>query len=518
MAQIDSTSESLFEKLRNRFNQISMGDEDGLTTNDPREARFFNFNYVQDEKNLGNITISIVNRQNLKVFYGQEIVDNMEESELNEWYRFLRELRRFAKSQIMTFDVRDITKTLNTNDLNFLVSKQKKSEVRESKVTWKRKGARSSGKLGDTRIEVLHDDIGNENPHNRLLKVQKIYLKNPNEERFLMPFNSVLAAKAMANHVSRGGTPYDQTGTMICDSVTEAKKLQKFCRYAKSHAPKNPEVLEAALKIKDRIKDGLKKLLRPKAFDSGLELLNEISSEVDIQDLNLYDDINKDFKPCIESATKAFFKMKSDKIKRLDELETLEKTISDPNFVLSLSNDPVSDQLIKNSKFNNTDALLSKALRTISDRVEDQDLIRNFASSMGNSIEISPEDPDDEWNSKKAIAAKLVTRYLRQMNAPREKTLIDNKITENVRSSNNKIIISSGKASITIGMDDARAINDLTQGEDYELQTIEGFNCNVTKLENSYRFNIGRASFVIDGPKFDEYTDNSLKFRPPINV
>jgi hypothetical protein len=494
MTTIDSSSEDLFDKLRNRFEKISMGDEQGLTTTNPRDARFFNFSYVQNEKNLGNITISIVDKQNLKVFYGQEITDNMSESELNEWYRFLRELRRFAKSHIMTFDVRDITKQqLNNKDLDFLVGKQNSKEnMQESKVIWRRKGNRSLGVLGDTKIDVLHDDIGNDNPNNRLLRVQKIYLKNPNDERFLLPFNSVLAAKAMANHVSKGGTPYDETGVMICDAINEAKKLQKFCRYAKKHEPKDPSVLEAAQQIKSRIKDGLTRLTRPRAFDHGIDLLKELNAPEDNDHVELYDDVDDDMKPYFEAAGRAVAKMKNEKIRKLNEVSSLNELINSPDFKMNLRPDEASDQIIKNSKFSNTNMLLSKILRTIADRT-DNDTIRQFAQSTCADINNEPADPSDDYVQRKTTASNLARKFLADFKK------------SDLHESSGDIVIRDKGVSFSISKNDIQAIVDLTIGEDYNFTSLEGANVRVNRLENQYKFSYRGQTIVVDGPKLDGY-------------
>ena len=71
MADSDSLSEDLFYKLRNRFPQIQMGDENGKATTDPRQARFFNFEYEQDDEKWGKITISVVDPNSLKIYFSQ---------------------------------------------------------------------------------------------------------------------------------------------------------------------------------------------------------------------------------------------------------------------------------------------------------------------------------------------------------------------------------------------------------------------------------------------------------------
>ena len=46
MRELENISVSLFEKIRARFDNISLGDNKANRTSDPESARFFNFNYV----------------------------------------------------------------------------------------------------------------------------------------------------------------------------------------------------------------------------------------------------------------------------------------------------------------------------------------------------------------------------------------------------------------------------------------------------------------------------------------
>ena len=118
MREINKISESLFEKIRDRFEDVSLGDENAKATQNPEDARFFNFDYVVDGKNYGNITISLIDESSIKVYFSKNISHKLDEVERKEWYSFLRELREFAKRNILSFEPRDITRsTLKHRDL-----------------------------------------------------------------------------------------------------------------------------------------------------------------------------------------------------------------------------------------------------------------------------------------------------------------------------------------------------------------------------------------------------------------
>ena len=66
-------SQDVFDKIRSRFQNLEMGDEEGGVTTDPKEARFFDFDFVVEHENLGRVSISINERGTLKIFYSQGI-------------------------------------------------------------------------------------------------------------------------------------------------------------------------------------------------------------------------------------------------------------------------------------------------------------------------------------------------------------------------------------------------------------------------------------------------------------
>ena len=91
MAQdIDKIAEALFEKVRSRFEDISLGDDKAQATAAPEKARFFNFNYTSaDGEEFGNITLSIIDIDSLRIYFSKNISDKLDHDQLKEWYAFL---------------------------------------------------------------------------------------------------------------------------------------------------------------------------------------------------------------------------------------------------------------------------------------------------------------------------------------------------------------------------------------------------------------------------------------------
>ena len=124
MRELDKIAEKLFDKIRTRFEHVNLGDEKSKRTTNPEKARFFNFDYIShpttgesdngagsEGKNFGNVTISIIDGDGLKVFFSKNITDELGHDEQDEWFNFLRSMRKLAKKNFMSFDARDINKS-----------------------------------------------------------------------------------------------------------------------------------------------------------------------------------------------------------------------------------------------------------------------------------------------------------------------------------------------------------------------------------------------------------------------
>jgi hypothetical protein len=333
------------------------------------------------------------------------------------WYDFLRELRKFAKSRLLGLDVRDITKDILTHeDLKFVSNQHKeKSQIGESKILWARRGKVSEGNLNSVKIHVVHSERMIENTNNRLLKVDRIFLVNESGERFLLPFKSVMAAKAMANHVGRGGTPYDNSGRLISDAVNEMSNLRRFATATRRKTFESEDavhVIEAAASIKESIKRSLFRIANNSRFDENMEDLGKIMAEqTDIEDIKpmfVQSIYNENLDNWINSAAKAYKQYKGNIMEALKESAgTVAAKLKDPSWKMVLKDDPAEDRLIASSKYVDGKALLRRVLGTIADRIGmDDSEIANWASQIGQDLEDGKASREDMQ-----IALQLAKRY-----------------------------------------------------------------------------------------------------------
>ena len=230
MKSLDTISEDLFNKIRGRFPSVTIGTQEGKVTNDPKQARYFDFDYKSDGKNIGKISVS-VSEDSVSVMYTNSFMEDQDEVTRENWYNFLKELRSFAKKRLLNFDTRDITKSnLDRRDYKFLAQNSGEMQMSESKLYGTSQV--SYQRIGEARLNIRHRSAVNpEQPASRTRNIDRIYIESPEGERFRYPYRHLAGARAMARHVSEGGNPYDDFGKHVVGLSEELNNLKKFKTY-----------------------------------------------------------------------------------------------------------------------------------------------------------------------------------------------------------------------------------------------------------------------------------------------
>lgn len=325
--------EQVFDKLRSKFRQITLGDDEGNSTQDPQDAVFFNFNYVDNQgHDHGNITVSLIDRT-MKVYYSKNISSDLSGSELTEWYEFLQGMRKTAMSNLYGFDTHDITKSnLDIADIQSTVNRNSMQEGKQTKKlvgretkegTWrvfasgnavavagpfdsaaeanayiKKQNVKESKMYGSTKssyqecgpakIIVRHNEsINPEVRGSRSRKVKEVFIETHEGERFKMPFNSLPGTRAMAQHIGQGGRPYDDIGESISTMVSEIASLRPFVarnRNAIYEDETTIEMVEAAKEYYAETRKTLSKLKGKRGYKAYAESFEVIEQQEILED------------------------------------------------------------------------------------------------------------------------------------------------------------------------------------------------------------------------------------------
>ena len=225
MDATNNIATDLFYKIRSRFKGLKLGDDAGSITINPEQARFFDFDYNEGDKNIGHVSISLAEPNSMKVYFSNGITEGMDDPQKDNWYGFLKELRKFSKRRLLAFDTRDIAKdNLDQRDYAFLsqysnpqadndtiVKPVGENKMNESTLYGTKK--QSFQKLEDTRLIIKHSktlaDDTEMKPGDRSRNIAALFVENQEGERFKYPFIHLAGARAMQRHVANGGAPYD---------------------------------------------------------------------------------------------------------------------------------------------------------------------------------------------------------------------------------------------------------------------------------------------------------------------
>jgi len=456
------TSQDLFNKIRSKFSNLQIGDNLGEVTANPQNAVFFDFEFTEDADTFGRVSVSLADGENVKVFYNKGLVDKIDEDDKTGWYAFLKELKDFAVTHQMGFDVRDITKNnltqqdfKNLADQNQTVNTDGMSEElsRITKLAGLAEGLTGTSKssfetLDKTRLIIRHSKpVAEEVPGARTRHINSLYVENSEGERFKYPIVHLAGARAMARHVANGGAPHDDFGKHIVATSEQIAQLNSFNRYVSTKDQLNDsagDIIERAKMKCETLKKYIKGLSKQKNYeatkesfqptdipaldddsrtqlqdkftlkhfdekiDSALPLINSIMKETEESEIKEFDDENKPLS-----------KKDAEIPAPVDAAPMVQQFLADPENKLVLRQDPAADQMLARTNFTNKNTMLSSILGDIAARMltktPEQDRVANFASSVANEIAQEGEpffEPHKNYIRDKKVAFQLAKRYV----------------------------------------------------------------------------------------------------------
>ena len=425
MAQdIDKIAEALFEKVRSRFEDVSLGDDKAQATAAPEKARFFNFNYTsKDGEEFGNITLSIIDNDSLKIYFSKIISDKLDPDQLKEWYAFLYEMRKFARRNLMTFDTRDITRSnLNIKDLQQVTHADSTFDSNDVKVTESRlygTPKHSFENIGSARIRIVHtESVNPEVRGSRARHINAIYVENSQGERFKLEHNKLSAARAMARHISEGGNPYDDVGSFINETVKEMNELGTFVRGMRRRVFEDnvtKTMVEAAVAHYNQLHQQLNSLRGTRSYNQFIESFEPQATQLDEMDMNdlkerfvkkIFDDRMTAALPHVYKAYQLHEQRKQNQIQSITD-------IIEGQSVLALATNEGMDEYMKMLRFSDPSTLVKSVLEDIANRATTMPEVAEFAKHWATQYDTITED--DSQSHSRTLAVQLATHYLRDL-------------------------------------------------------------------------------------------------------
>jgi hypothetical protein len=280
--------------LAKKFDKLTIANEQAQSTIEPDAGRIFTLEYTGSGKSYGSVTVNIVDPDALVVYYNNNITEDMRYDDKKDWYTFLKELRYFAKRNLMGFDVRNIGKQqldkkdyayIKTNDTSDTVE-----DVTESKLHGSLKTSYQN--IGEVRLVIKHSKpVDEEKRGSRTRQIHSLFIENTAKERTKFPFRFLAGARAMAQHVNQGGAQIDELGQHIHEmnqEVIDLKKFVKAFRRADNFAEQDEaqSIIEQAKERATGLVATLKTLSGPKGYKSYVEQYEPTESTIEQADLD----------------------------------------------------------------------------------------------------------------------------------------------------------------------------------------------------------------------------------------
>jgi hypothetical protein len=260
-----SLNKELYKLLKVRGFDPIPKDSTGETSPVPDEADVFKFTFKQDGKAMGTAWATVDGDNNLTVYYGDDVTQNVSEDErMNDsfdlsWTGFLKHLKMWAQRKQMGFDLEN--KDHLHSDMAQREYAKKQESMIESRKTNKKliqgndmnqvnegyypmgKAASYNDAIPTVKIILQHTRQIQEGEQ-RYRNIARIFLENTQGERFLAPTNKPGIAQIYARHLAEGGVPNDERWNHIKSLCEEYMKMSGFVR-----AVRNNQFNESAQKL-----------------------------------------------------------------------------------------------------------------------------------------------------------------------------------------------------------------------------------------------------------------------------
>lgn len=275
---LDRIALDLYGKIETRFPDIKIGDENATVLSkktDIPKARFFEFEYKENGRDLGTVAITLDEDDGIVVQIGGELSDSGHSGA----FKFIRSFRQFAKDRLLNFDVQNIGKSeLDKRDYEFQAKPKELPAMAQAPIMENKMygtSRMSYQDLGEAKLIVKHTQPVNlELAAGRTMHIESIWVENAQGERFKYPYKHLNGARALAEHLKHGGNLYDNIGQHICSLSEELTQLRKFKGYVGRNdtlAEAMGDITEKVMERIEQIKKEVQSLQRPTYYEAFAE-------------------------------------------------------------------------------------------------------------------------------------------------------------------------------------------------------------------------------------------------------
>jgi len=257
----DTAAVDLYDLLVTRDFEPEILDAQGKSVTDPAEAEMFSFDWKTQDNNYGTVVALLGGDNNLEIYFGDNLGRGMEPEDRREWYQFLEQMKQFASRNIMDFEINNLSRLKYTM--------QGMAAIKEGLFEgyYGTRKVSYSDQPKKTRLMIRHSrDLGEGDARHR--NIDALFVETQDGNRFRLPFKKLIGGRAMARHISEGGTPYDAFGQHITEMMSEMDTMARFVRAAKHRGftGEAGAMVESAIRHYSDLKSKAKRMISQRGY------------------------------------------------------------------------------------------------------------------------------------------------------------------------------------------------------------------------------------------------------------
>jgi len=262
----DTLAQQLYDLLTTRGFDVKTLNDTADQDQPIRSANIFSFDFIHNGTNYGSVVIILSPDLGIEMLVTDAIGKHMDNQSgaKDAWFDFREQLRNFAR--------RASPKDMKISDASQLPYRLKKAEsanLAEGRYWGSKHISRTTGPQ-KTKLRIRHSRDINEGDA-RFRHIQELFIETEDEQRFKLPFTSLVGGRAMARHCAEGGNPWDPVGQNITKMVKECAVMGNFLRRVSAGNWANTpqiELVEAARRHYQEQRKRLKSLAGRRGYQS----------------------------------------------------------------------------------------------------------------------------------------------------------------------------------------------------------------------------------------------------------
>jgi hypothetical protein len=325
----NTAASNLYDLLVTRDFDPEILDVAGKPVTDPAQADLFSFDWKNDGRDYGTVVALLGDKNNLQIYYGDNLGRGMEAEDRKAWYAFLEHLKYFANRNLLKFELNDLSRLKHTM--------QGMAAIKEGLFEgyYGTRKISYSDQPKKTRLMIRHNrELGEGDARYRA--IESLFVETADGERFRVPSRSLTHGKMLARHVAEGGTPYDTFGQHITEIMSEMAVLNRFIRAAKSRklGDQAGAMTETAIRHYNALKSKAKRMISRRGYQEARDQFDPAQtteSEVTVESIrNMFVEQSLDHR--IEEALPVLARLGV--MKEITEFEQWAESVSEGTWAL----------------------------------------------------------------------------------------------------------------------------------------------------------------------------------------